>query len=149
MCKPFAVLIPKHCCKGHQYPEKFFLLDKNKWDKNDTLRPEGPNQGYIYLSEGVHLRLAVEGNNMFLQYLFPNIYTYLRQWMLFSKIIIRLLLNISMISHDIIFFMRYFRGSCSFVETLKGYMVRGRLGTPGLDRMAMCKRFSTTVCSGL
>jgi len=31
------------------------------------------------------------------------------------------------------FFIRNFRGMCSSIEMLKGYMVRGRLGTPDLD----------------
>jgi len=32
--------------------------------------------GYICLSDGLHLRLAVEGNNTFLYCLFPNILLY-------------------------------------------------------------------------
>jgi len=41
-----------------------------------------PNLGYMYpwgyicLSEGVHLRLAIEGKNIFTCCLFSNIYTY-------------------------------------------------------------------------
>jgi len=31
------------------------------------------------------------------------------------------------------FVMRNFRGTCSSVEMLKGYIVRGRLGTPALE----------------
>jgi len=34
-------------------------------------------QGYICLSEGVHLRLAMEDKNIFAYYLFPNIDTYI------------------------------------------------------------------------
>jgi len=34
-------------------------------------------QGYVCLSEGVHLRLAMEDKNLFTYYLFPNIYTYI------------------------------------------------------------------------
>jgi len=33
-------------------------------------------QWYILLSEGVHLRLAIEGENMFIQYSLQIIYTY-------------------------------------------------------------------------
>ena len=33
-------------------------------------------QGYICLSEGVHLRLAENEKNIFAYYLFPNIYSY-------------------------------------------------------------------------
>jgi len=42
-----------------------------------------PNLGYMYLwgyiclSKGVHLRLAIEDKNIFAHYLFPNIYTYI------------------------------------------------------------------------
>jgi len=48
--------------------------------------------------KGVHLRLAIEGQNIFIYYLFPYISGYH-----FSRIIICLLLNIFMISHDEIF----------------------------------------------
>jgi len=34
-------------------------------------------QGYIFLSEGVHLRLAIEEKNIFTYCLLPNIYTYM------------------------------------------------------------------------
>jgi len=34
-------------------------------------------QGYICLSEEVHLRLAIEDKNLFTYYLFPNIYAYI------------------------------------------------------------------------
>jgi len=34
-------------------------------------------QGYICLSEGVHLRLSTEEQNMFAYNFFPNIYTYI------------------------------------------------------------------------
>jgi len=33
--------------------------------------------GYICLPEWVHLRLAIEGKNMFMYYLFPDVYTYI------------------------------------------------------------------------
>jgi len=36
-------------------------------------------QGYICLSEGVHLRLAEDEKNIFTYYLFPNIYTYITE----------------------------------------------------------------------
>ena len=35
-----------------------------------------PKLGYICLSEGVHLKLAIEGKNMFIHYSFQIIYTY-------------------------------------------------------------------------
>jgi len=36
-------------------------------------------QGYIYLSEGVYLRLSTEEQNIFAYNLFPNIYTYISE----------------------------------------------------------------------
>jgi len=46
-------------------------------------KSEVPNMGYMYpqgyicLSEGVHLKLAIEDGNIFTYCLFPNIYTYI------------------------------------------------------------------------
>jgi len=37
-------------------------------------------QGYIFLSEGVHLGLAIEEKSIFICYLFPNIYTYINEY---------------------------------------------------------------------
>jgi len=37
-------------------------------------------QGYIFLSEGLHLRLAIEEKNIFTYCLFPNIYTYISEF---------------------------------------------------------------------
>jgi len=37
-------------------------------------------QGYIFLSEGVHLRLAIEEKNIFTYCLFPDIYTYISEY---------------------------------------------------------------------
>jgi len=37
-------------------------------------------QGYISLSEGVHLRLSIEEQNIFAYNLFPNIYTYINEF---------------------------------------------------------------------
>jgi len=56
-------------------------------------KPGVPNLGYICLSEGVHLRLAIEENNIFIYYLFPNTYI---SWNNIYKILICVLLNISM-----------------------------------------------------
>jgi len=42
--------------------------------------PGVPNLGYISLSEGVHLRLAIEEKSIFIRYLFPNIYTYINEY---------------------------------------------------------------------
>jgi len=36
------------------------------------------------LYEGIHSRLAIEGKNIFIYYLFPNIYMHIYQWILFS-----------------------------------------------------------------
>jgi len=37
-------------------------------------------QGYICLSEGVHLRLSIEEQNIFAHDLFPNIYAYINEF---------------------------------------------------------------------
>jgi len=37
-------------------------------------------QGYICLSEGVHLRLAEDEKYIFTYYLFPNIYPYITEY---------------------------------------------------------------------
>jgi len=61
--------------------------------------------GYICQSEGVHLWLAIEGKNIFIYYLIPNIYTYISEYY-FQKssygLYEKSLFNIS-ISHDKIF----------------------------------------------
>ena len=50
-----------------------------------TFRPGAPNlgymypQGYISLSEGVRLGLAIEEKSIFICYLFPDIYTYINE----------------------------------------------------------------------
>jgi len=41
--------------------------------------------GYISLSEGVHLRLVIEGNNILMHYLFPNFYTYISVNLIFKN----------------------------------------------------------------
>jgi len=74
-----------------------------------------------------------------MSFIFKYFYSY--QWILFSKIIIYLLLIITMVSHDTIFVkksiecqtcfvIKNVRDTCSFVEMLKGYMIRERLRTP-------------------
>jgi len=35
-----------------------------------------PKLGYICLSEGVHVRLAIEGKSMYIHYSFQIVYTY-------------------------------------------------------------------------
>jgi len=37
------------------------------------------SQGYICLSEGVHLWLVIEEKNIFTYHFFPNIYTYISE----------------------------------------------------------------------
>jgi len=37
-------------------------------------------QGYICISEGVHLRLSIEEQNIFAYDLFPNIYEYINEY---------------------------------------------------------------------
>jgi len=58
--------------------------------------------GYIWLSEGVHLRLAIEGKNyIYMLFIFKSLC--ICHLILFSKVIICLLLNISMKNHEKIF----------------------------------------------
>jgi len=73
--------------------------------------------------------------------------------MLFKKIIICLLLNLSTINHYKIFgkksnhaMERNFRGTCSSVEMLKGQMFRERLGAPGL-RLLVLTNYGRTLPS--
>jgi len=61
------------------------------------------NLGYICLSEGVQLRLAIKGKYTFILFLF--------QIFIYNP-----------------FVMRHFTGTCSPVEMLKGYVVRECLG---------------------
>jgi len=62
------------------------IIGKNS---KDCAKTRGPNlvymypQGYICLSEGLHLRLAIEEKNIFTYYLFPNIH--IRPLILFYK----------------------------------------------------------------
>jgi len=43
-----------------------------------------------------------------------------------------------------IFVVRKFRGTCSSVEMLKGYMVRDGLGTPALQQLIL--EYSDVIC---
>jgi len=63
-------------------------------------------QGYIFLSERVHLRLAED--EKYIHILFISKYLYIYHWVLFPKIIICLLLIMSMNEHDNIFCHRKF-----------------------------------------
>jgi len=74
----------------------------------------------------MHSNLALEGENIFIYYFFSK-YLYIHQWKLFSKIIVCLLLNTSMICHDKHFVTRNFRGTCSSFKILKVLVVRERL----------------------
>jgi len=59
----------------------FQQWEKCKNHRNDCYSSGVPNLGYIYpqgyicLSEGVYLKLAEDEKNIFIYYLFPNIYT--------------------------------------------------------------------------
>jgi len=92
-----------------------------------------PTGIFAYLKVYI-LRLAIEGKSIFIHYLFPNIHISVNAVFKFVKC---LLLNISIIRHDKIFGEKSnyaiesnFRRTCSSVEMLKGYMVRGRFGNP-------------------
>jgi len=67
----------------------FFLCNKIKFCSAVLIfgsRAEVPNLGsmypwgYICLSEGVHLRLAIQVKYIFTYLLFPNIYAYIREY---------------------------------------------------------------------
>jgi len=62
-----------------------------------------PNLGYMHLclSEGAHLRLAIEGKNIFIYHSFANNYAYISGYY-FQKSY-NYCLNISSISHDHMF----------------------------------------------
>jgi len=79
-------------------------------------------QGYICLFEGVHLRLAIEERNIFTYHFFPNIYTYISEWYIQKSLYAYCQMHLWIIMTKY-FVMRNFRGTCSSVEMLKGYMV--------------------------
>ena len=123
-------------------------------------RPVIPNlgfvypQGYICLSEGVHLRLSI-GDNIYLHIICFQIFIHHVDWHYFQKSLYAycwIYLWIIMIKY---FVVRNFRGTCSSVEklkgvhayllkccrvtflsvgVLKGYIVRESLGTPVLEQ---------------
>jgi len=74
------------------------------------------------LSEGVHLRLAIEEKNIFTYPFFPNIYTYISEWYIQKSLYAYCQIHLWIIVTKY-FVMRNFRGTCSSVEILKGYMV--------------------------
>jgi len=56
-----------------------FMTEKLHFALSSESNTGVPNLGYICLSEGVHLRLAIEEKNITTYYLFPNIYTYISE----------------------------------------------------------------------
>jgi len=48
--------------------------------ENYCSRTGVPNLGYICLSEGVHLMISIEEQNIFAYNIFPNIYTYISEY---------------------------------------------------------------------
>jgi len=104
---------------------------------------------WVHVSLGVHLLIwmgTFKVSNRRDKYIYSlciSKYLYIYQWILFSKTIICFLLNKTIISHGKITakksnydIERHFRGTCSSVEMLNGYMVRERLGTPALSLSA-------------
>jgi len=89
-------------------------------------------EGYVCLSEGVYLRLIIEGKNMFTYYSFRNIYRYISEYyfqnhyMLIAKYVFVIFLTL--------FVIKMFWGTCSSLDMLNGYMTRESLGTPVLAK---------------
>ena len=86
--------------------------------------------GLPFLSEGVHLRLAIEGKNMFAYKLC--------HFEIFIHSSVNIIFKIMLLGKDIFIFLnlfviRNFRGKCSSIEMLKGYMARESLGIPVLN----------------
>ena len=70
------------------------------------------------------IRIKVSNTREIYSYIsFDYKYLYIYQWILFSKAVICSFLNISLTNHDKIFVIRNFKGTCSSVEMLKGYML--------------------------
>jgi len=85
------------------------------------------NLRYICLYEGVHLRLTIEGKNIFIYCLFTNNCTYISEYYFQNRyMLIGKYIRLVMIKY---FLIRNIRGTCSSVEMLQGYLVREKLGT--------------------
>ena len=82
----------------------------------------GPWPHLVSLLHWVYLMSGIEGKNIFIYYLFPNIYTCLTASELLYTYISEY------------YFLKSLRDACSSVEMLKRYMVSERLGTPALAR---------------
>ena len=88
----------------------------------DSTRAEVPNLGYMYpwgyicLSAGVHLRLAIEVKYIFTYFLLANIYTYISEYYS-QKPLSVIYLWLIMIKY---FVIGNLRGARSSVEMLKG-----------------------------
>jgi len=61
----------------HSFSYQLFLSGRSRCSSSWTVVPK---LGYICLSEEVQLRLAIEGENIFVYYLFPNIYTHISEY---------------------------------------------------------------------
>ena len=87
--------------------------------------------GLTFLSEGLHLRLAIEGKNMFTNRLY--------HFEIFMHSSVNIIFKIMLICKYIfviflkLFVIRNFRDTCSSIEMLKEYMARESLGTPVLN----------------
>jgi len=73
---------------------------------------------------------------MFTYHSFQNIYTYIGEYY-FQNHYMRIRKHIFVICLSL-FVIRNFRGTCSSIEMLKGYVARESLGTPGLDSGMFC-----------
>ena len=82
-------------------------------------------------SEEVHLRLAIEGKDMFTYYSVRIIYSYISEYYFQNHCM--LTGNYILVIFHRIFVISNFRGTCSSIEMLEGYMVRECLITPVLN----------------
>ena len=114
VCFPrnFVIELANVCTNAYDFTSSYNMIEKVS---PNVIRLDQVSQPEVHLppvdiclSEGVHLRLVMEDKNILAYCLFPNIYTYENQGILFSIIIICLLSNISMNNHDKIFWHNKF-----------------------------------------
>jgi len=130
--------VPNHCggrrmtaedAGKSQQCHKYFLKYNAVASDRSQSRTGVPNlaymypQGYICLSEGVHLRLAIEDKNIFACYLFPKylyIFIYISVNIIFKNHYMLIVKYIWIIIKY--FVIRNIRDTCSTVEMLKEYI---------------------------
>jgi len=84
---------------------------------------EVPNLGYMYPGGTFSyvngtFKVRKYKVKIYLYYLYANIYTYISEYHFKTQFVLT------------VKYIYYFKGACSSVQMLKGYIVRQRLGTP-------------------